>query len=515
MSRNVQHVRVPISEFSDERLDTGFYSQAYFVTRDQIEKSGLSTETIGSICEPWQFGAYALCNEIEWADSETGVPYIKAEALGSPLLNESGLAYVTPRTHRLLEKSRLLPGDIVVSTSGTIGLCAVLPEHINTANSNQDTIKFNPSAAGYDCYFVSAWLSSAPAQVFLNREAGGAVQQHVYLFNFKRLPLLKLSPTAQRYIGDKVRQAERLRERARDILQSVRRHHETLIPDFRPSSSKWNSFRVNQKLMADVIVPHFYPPTVAEYLQGRPNESLINLCLSIYSGTTYAAKEDGVDQTTSRTCTGQFPRQPFNRVISPSRTDLDLAPHDLILTNAAHDKAYIGKDVTYFHGGPRNIPSAKVMVIRADRSRVPASYLFTYLQMPVGYVQIQSAIRGISAGIRGQDIGGIRIPIPVLSDSDKEEWLSKDRLMLVAGTAQELASHLCASATALVEALIAGEISEQDLTSAQQALESGNRDLDRAILKSLRRAEDATQPLIPDIEALYALLDDLDQEPVE
>src|SRR5688572_17262211 len=103
MNANEQrHVRVRSAEVSPERLDTGFYSRSYFETRESIAQSGLTTESIGSVCEPWQFGAYALCNHIEWSDRARGVPYIKAEALGAPLLNEDGLSFITRDTHRLL-----------------------------------------------------------------------------------------------------------------------------------------------------------------------------------------------------------------------------------------------------------------------------------------------------------------------------------------------------------------------------------------------------------------------------
>ena len=63
-------------------------------------------------------------------------------------------------------------------------------------------------------------------------------------------------------------------------------------------------------------------------------------------------------------------------------------------------------------------------------------------------------------------------------------------------------------ATTLVENLIDGRLAEADLVTAQKALEAGDRSADREILKSLRQSEapDA-KPLIPDVDALYSLLD--------
>jgi type I restriction enzyme S subunit len=204
-------VRVPVIDLTPERLDTGFYSKEFYSTKEIIHQSGLSLEPIGAVCEPWQFGAYALCNEIVWSNSKEGVPFLKAEAIESPLVDDTALSYITKDTHSLLSKSALKAGDIIMSTSGTVGRLAVLPNSIPVSNSNQDTIKFSLTGTSYDSHFVAAWLTSKFAQAFMNREAGGAVQQHIYLYNFKRLPLLKLVNGAQKYIGDKVRHAERLR----------------------------------------------------------------------------------------------------------------------------------------------------------------------------------------------------------------------------------------------------------------------------------------------------------------
>lgn len=75
------------------------------------------------------------------------------------------------------------------------------------------------------------------------------------------------------------------------------------------------------------------------------------------------------------------------------------------------------------------------------------------------------------------------------------------------------ANNLCAAARLIVEQLIEGTLSESDLITAQKALEAGDRSADRAILQSLRRgdAPDAP-PLFPDLDALYALLDALEEE---
>ena len=86
-------------------------------------------------------------------------------------------------------------------------------------------------------------------------------------------------------------------------------------------------------------------------------------------------------------------------------------------------------------------------------------------------------------------------------------------MLKIAQASYSYAHSLTTAATQLVEHLIEGHLTEADLIAAQQALESGNRDPDRAILASLKTstAEDAPA-LFPDLDALYALLDETEAE---
>lgn len=504
-------VRVPVTDFSPERLDTGFYSKEFYAARAQISKSGLSLEPIGAVCEPWQFGAYALCNDIVWSNEKEGIPFLKAEAIESPLVKESALSYVTKATHSLLSKSALKAGDIIMSTSGTVGRLAVLPDSIPVANSNQDTIKFSLSGTAYDSHFAAAWLTSKYAQAFMNREAGGAVQQHIYLYNFKRLPLLKISPTAQKYIGGKVRQAERLRAWAKVVVEIF----EKVFSEQYPPLSNYKSYRSKHFRMDfgstfDVLTPESYPPEIGQYFRENKFFTLGELASEIFTGNTQDDAKPGqafVSQATSRSCTGQFLRKPFNQVIKP-KAGKYLKKLDILLTCGAHDKKYIGKDVSIYHDDEENLPSSKVLVVRIKEGVLPASYVHSYLKSDAGYIQWQSVVRGISAGIHPGDVARIRIPVPIGTKEWHEKHSTADESVSLAGKACEVATQLTHATKLFVEALIEGKLTEAELINAEQALQAGNDYFDRRILTRLKtEGIDGQGPaLFGDLDELYHLL---------
>jgi type I restriction enzyme, S subunit len=71
------------------------------------------------------------------------------------------------------------------------------------------------------------------------------------------------------------------------------------------------------------------------------------------------------------------------------------------------------------------------------------------------------------------------------------------------------AEKLITAARLLVEALIDGRLSEDDLRAAEQEWEQGNRELDRAILSRITISGVDTEgapPLFTDLNALYATI---------
>lgn len=503
--------RVPAAEANAVRLDAEYYKLAFRQAASAVRRFGTITnlEAVRAQSTPIRRGI----DMPRFVDDAQAPRMVTIASFSDPGIDFAGLEGIDPSQHADFRASQLAAGDLVIAMGGYVGRAAICPPNPPVANVGRHSARVVVDPIKADPYFLWSFLTSAIGELQLKRQVTGSVQAGVNLEDLRVVELPSPTTEVQRYIGDKVRQAERLRAHALRIVGNVRQHHVNFIPPFRPTRGRWNTFRLGTSAIDDVLVPHFYPPAVTEYLTGRHGKSIGQLCQTVYSGETFDADKNGVDQATSRSCSDRFLRRPCNRVCPPSRTDLDLQQHDLLLTNAAHDKGYIGKDITYYHGGPRNIPSAKVMVLRPNRTIVPASYMFAYLQTPVGYLQIQSAIRGISAGIRAEDVASIRIPLPTLTEEEHREWMAIDEKMAEAGVAEETANLLCAVSTLIVERLIEGRFSEADLIGAQKALDEGDRSADREILKALRQSDaPGAQPLIADVDGLYALLDDLEAQ---
>lgn len=445
------------------------------------------------------------------------IPYLTTKQVDGLYAHLDGCKYITADADQEWSHCRVPDGAIVLNKSGNVGAAAIVAcapyAYVNTVS---DLINIRPrrlgaegGGRGIDSGYLVVYLNSPYGQSQLQRLSGGAVFDHVSLFAVPEIRIHEPNLLSQRYIGDKVRQAEQLRERGRELEAAVATTHaQYIVPptgiDF-AKRTRW----LAKRSLTERLDAHFYPSAVEQYFRqlGGPTRSLDHLCSLVVNGQSQSEAEQGVRQATVANLGRSFVEGSLRTVEHPADGSRALAIHDLLLCNAAHNKSYIGRDVTYSQVEGA-YPSTEVMVVRVDRTQIPASFVRHYLKTQIGYLQVQSTIRGITAHSYPTDVKLLEIPIPAVSDVDRDAWFATDDQMVAAGRFFDAAKVLTSLATTLVEHLIDGRINEAELVTAQKALEAGDRSADREILKSLRQS-DATdvRPLIADIDALYALLD--------
>lgn len=69
------------------------------------------------------FGAYSLNNEVEYLDA--GVPFIRGVNMKGGRVSFSDMFYIRSEAHKLLWKSEVKEGMVLLSMSGTIGDVAI------------------------------------------------------------------------------------------------------------------------------------------------------------------------------------------------------------------------------------------------------------------------------------------------------------------------------------------------------------------------------------------------------
>ncbi|WP_427551050.1 hypothetical protein ACQE3D_17445 [Methylomonas sp. MS20] len=449
---------------------------------------------------------------------ETGrVRFYRTSEVDELQLDADGAVFITDQDDEKLARSRLAAGDVLLTITGAkFGKSAVVTDKHLPGNISQHSVRFSPRADKLDSYFLIAYLNGPTGQIAIWREAYGATRPAIDFPSVRSLIVPSVSDLAQKYIGDKVRQAERLRAWAKETESSVTRYHQALVPSQSTLNFAKRVRLVSPARMSERLDAHFYPGVVDDYLRLHQQKfkPLGELCTTIYNGQTQSETSSAISckQITVTNLSSSFLGGTPRDVEMPGKKEKFLKPYDILMCNAAHNKTYIGKDLTFVHSDSAILPSTEVMTLRVDRNQVPASYIRAYLLTKLGYVQIQSTIRGITAHSYPDDMALLDIFVPELQDKDKDEWLACDEKLALAGKACEIATQLTHVAKSLVEALIEGQVTEVELIAAEHALQAGNDQPDRHILNRLKTdgVDGQGQPLLSDLDQLYSLLQQAD-----
>ena len=459
-----------------------------------------------------------IANAYVSGDTPGAIPYLTTKQVKGHYAHLDGCKYITAEADAIWGHCRVPDGAIVLNKSGNVGAASMvscLPYPYTNTVSDLINIRPRPlglGAAGrsIDTGYLIVFLNSPYGQSQLQRLSGGAIFDHVSLHAIPEIRLFEPSFMAQRYIGDKVRQAERLRERARVLDHHTASAFTHLVMNLPRPCKAWRvagndveAYRLNPS--------HFDPVALGAVTLARKSSKLHRL-ESIVGDDDIAsgATPLGADYVSNGIF---FARVQNVKALRIDRSDAAyITPiQDAQIARSRCRESDVILSITGYPGTasvvmdddlPLNINQHSVrfrVSIEFGPGFVAAAINSTFGQLQVGRLSVGGTRDAL-------DYSSVRaLLIPELTPAIRKQ-INTD--VLLANRCIRAAQRLTNAATQLVEHLIEGKLSEADLIAAQKALDAGDRSGDRAILASLRvsNAADAA-PLIPDLDALYALLD--------
>ncbi|MFZ4266833.1 restriction endonuclease subunit S [Streptomyces arboris] len=95
--------------------------------------------------------------------TDSGVRFLRAQNIAHGTVDFSaGILHIDQESHGILKRSRVLPGDVLVSIAGTIGRSGLVPPDAEEMNCNQ-AVAIIRLLDSVDRRYVLAWLNSAGA----------------------------------------------------------------------------------------------------------------------------------------------------------------------------------------------------------------------------------------------------------------------------------------------------------------------------------------------------------------
>lgn len=151
----------------------------------------------------------------------SGVPFLRAEDItGGPVDFSSVTFHITKKTHDFLARSKLYPGDLLITIAGTLGRVGYVPDAAPQANCNQAVAfaRVDPTKAyvKFLCYVLQVHEILAP---FTELKAGGTIQ-NLNLEQVRRIEIPLPDLSTQWHIVDELKEKMPQVENLRSAIQN-------------------------------------------------------------------------------------------------------------------------------------------------------------------------------------------------------------------------------------------------------------------------------------------------------
>lgn len=275
----------------DHRIDAEYFGKNILDTLEKLSDFG--TLKIGDIANVTD-GIHA---SIDY-DENSPINLISATSPKENVFDLSRGAFISEKAHKQNPRTALRKNDVIISTVGTIGNCAVVDDSILPANSDRH-VGIIRIKNDYSPYVLSTFLLSKYGKIQTSREATGNVQLNLFIYKLKELEIPQFFPDFQSKIEQivksahaKLSESKSLYAEAEDILLL-----ELGLKNWHPRNTNINvkklkeSFLQTGRLDSEYYLPRYedYAHLIEHYRGGYGQFS--NVCMINEANYVPAANE--------------------------------------------------------------------------------------------------------------------------------------------------------------------------------------------------------------------------------
>ena len=257
-----------------EGLEISVVKLSELNNESRIEAEYFSKENLKLLANLSNYGCIPIFNVANSVTDgiHTSIDYdenssINLISAGSPKENVFDLSrsvFISEKAHKENPRTALRKNDVVISTVGTIGNCAVVDESILPANSDRHVGIVRLNVEKYSPYVLSTFLLSKYGRMQTLRESTGNVQLSLFLYKIREILIPNFSDTFQSKIESlvksahaKLEESKSLYSQAEDLLLG-----ELGLKDWQPKNTlhttkKFSDFAQSGRLDAEYYQPKY------------------------------------------------------------------------------------------------------------------------------------------------------------------------------------------------------------------------------------------------------------------
>ncbi|MBQ7704199.1 MAG: N-6 DNA methylase [Selenomonadaceae bacterium] len=231
-------------------------------------------------------------------DDDSNINLISAKAPKENRFDLSATGFISKIQHKENPRTALKENDVIISTVGTIGNCAVVNEKILPANSDRHVGIVRIQKDFYPRY-LSTFILSKFGRYQTKRSTTGNVQPNLFIYKIKEIKVPYISKDFQLQIENFVLQAEEMIKSADEVYKSAEKilAQALHLEDFKPSTKNtavvsFSSFLNSGRLDAEYFMPKY--DDLQKFLEKLPTAKLadvVTIFKSIEPGSDFYSSE--------------------------------------------------------------------------------------------------------------------------------------------------------------------------------------------------------------------------------
>ncbi len=164
------------------RLDSQYFKKDYI--NEDLNRTKFKNIQLGQIAfiTDGQHGYHEV-------DENSPIRHLTAKNAKGWFANDNGADRIAKWVDDNNKRSSLEKNDLILSTRGTIGLCAIVGSDVLPANIDQDVARIKFERSEISPTVVLVYLNSKVGQDWIERNQTGMVQQGIALWRVREIPL--------------------------------------------------------------------------------------------------------------------------------------------------------------------------------------------------------------------------------------------------------------------------------------------------------------------------------------
>jgi len=200
----------------DDRVEASYYRKQYLDVDEKIVTFNNGFMYLKNLCTKITDGTHKTPDY-----KPEGIKFITAKNILEDGIDFEDVKYISKDEHNEISKRcKVEPGDMLFTKVGRIGYAKVVPANVPNF-SIFVSVALLKLKGNVDSRFIEAFLNSKYGRIQSERLVKGSNQPDFHLEDIAEIKVPIPSPEIQKYIGDKVRKAEELREEAKRLIKEA------------------------------------------------------------------------------------------------------------------------------------------------------------------------------------------------------------------------------------------------------------------------------------------------------